>query len=198
MAFPNDIYEQRALENLPGLTYDRDNTKTLFAEDILEHGAEIRAIEQVLGRDVAGDYDTVDDRLIGIEESLSGIVDALWPIGSIYITMNAANPGTYLPGTWVTFAQGRTLVGFDSSQAEFNAAGKTGGEKTHRLVTAEMPAHNHDFVVEQGPTGGTKAGARMTWGIPYQATEPTLTRGGDGAHNNLQPYIACYMWRRTA
>lgn len=49
MTFPTTIYEQRPLENLPGLTYDGANKKTLFAEDILNLGAEVRAIQQALG-----------------------------------------------------------------------------------------------------------------------------------------------------
>lgn len=49
MTFPTTIYEQRPLENLPGLAYDGTNKKTLFAEDILNLGAEVRAIQQALG-----------------------------------------------------------------------------------------------------------------------------------------------------
>ena len=49
MSYPDDIYKQRDLENLPGLVYDPQNKKTLFAEDILTLGSEIRAIEQTLG-----------------------------------------------------------------------------------------------------------------------------------------------------
>lgn len=49
MTFPTTIYEQRPLENLPGLSYDGTNKKTLFAEDILNLGAEVRAIQEALG-----------------------------------------------------------------------------------------------------------------------------------------------------
>ncbi len=61
--YPNEIYEQRELENLPGLSYDPDNKKTLFAEDILQHGEQIIAIEETLGENPQGDYDTVVERL---------------------------------------------------------------------------------------------------------------------------------------
>lgn len=63
MPYPDIIFEQRSLENLPGLMYDRENKKTLFAEDLLQHGTEITAIETTLGTGVTGDYSTVADRL---------------------------------------------------------------------------------------------------------------------------------------
>lgn len=48
MAYPDDIYEQRELENLPGLIYDPGNKKTLFAEDIMNIGNDLSAIEAIL------------------------------------------------------------------------------------------------------------------------------------------------------
>lgn len=61
--YPNAIYEQRELENLPGLEYDANNKKTLYAEDMRGLGDEVTAIETTLGINPEGEYATVAERL---------------------------------------------------------------------------------------------------------------------------------------
>lgn len=124
---------------------------------------------------------------------------AAHPVGSIFMTVTATNPGTTYGGTWTAFGAGRVPVGVDTTQTEFNTVEKTGGAKTHTLTVNEMPAHNHGVRVNQSP-GGAYAAASYTWGTAYQGFEAagTSNTGGGLAHNNLQPYITCYMWKRTA
>lgn len=133
----------------------------------------------------------------------------LWPVGSIYISVVNTNPSTYFGGTWVSFGSGRVLVGVDTSQTEFNSVMKTGGEKNHRLTVSEMPVHKHTVKMSWAPnqshnhSGGTYAksfaeGANPSDGI-YNSTDDRIDNSGGGkSHNNLQPYITVYMWRRTA
>ena len=66
-----------------------------------------------------------------------------YPIGAIYLSIDSTNPSKLFGGTWQQIAKGRTLVGVDTSQTEFNIVKKTGGEKTHTLTINEMPSHNH-------------------------------------------------------
>ena len=138
-------------------------------------------------------------------ETVTAAITAAYPVGSIYI--NAAvntNPATLLGiGTWVEFGSGRVMVGVDAAQTEFDVLEETGGDKTHTLTAAEMPEHNHF-------QSWTDAGAVTSSGGPYLVTEEwgqnyaTHDRsysgitGNGGAHNNLQPYITVYMWKRTA
>lgn len=68
-----------------------------------------------------------------------------WPIGSIYISISSTNPSTYFGGTWEQFGQGKTLVGVNTSEAEFNTVQKTGGSKTVALTTTQIPSHSHSF-----------------------------------------------------
>lgn len=120
----------------------------------------------------------------------------LYPVGSIYINANVStNPATLLGfGTWVAFGAGRVMVGLDAGQTEFDVAEETGGSKTHTLTTAEMPAHTH--AIKRGTTGsGTATSANLATDDTVPLTE---SQGGGGAHNNLQPYIVVYMWKRTA
>jgi microcystin-dependent protein len=67
----------------------------------------------------------------------------LYPVGSVYLSTTATNPSAYFGGTWVAYGQGRVLVGVDAADPDFDAAGKTGGAKTHTLTVAEMPSHTH-------------------------------------------------------
>lgn len=143
---------------------------------------------------------------------------ALYPIGSIYTNASVnTNPGTLLGfGTWVAFGEGRVMVGVDSTQTEFDTLGETGGAKTHTLSIAEMPDHSvtishhgdeggsviRQFSGNNGYTTGTTIAsyrppnAAIGGASSYAAV--TAGWGSNAAHNNLQPYITVYSWKRTA
>ena len=141
------------------------------------------------------------------------ILDA-YPVGSIYMSVVSTDPGTIFGGTWVTFGAGRVLVGVDANDADFDTVEETGGEKTHTLITNEMPAHAHERTNGSCAALGGKSGSvgrdRVT--VPTSGNKyafvanfdgllyggDTSNTGGGQAHNNLQPYITCYMWKRTA
>ena len=118
---------------------------------------------------------------------------AAFPVGSIYINVTGANPGTFLGGTWVAFGSGKVLVGLDSEDEAFDTAEKPGGEKTHILTTNEMPAHTHTYNGFGGstltPWAGSSDGKYLV--------QNTSSAGNGDAHNNLQPYIVVYFWKRT-
>jgi hypothetical protein len=123
-----------------------------------------------------------------------------YPIGYVLIDAGNTNPSTFLGyGTWASFGAGRVLVGLDAVQTEFDVLGETGGEKTHVLTTAEMPAHTHQ-------QSGNPSGTQVVNGLAYSSRNASLTglsattvsTGGGGAHNNLQPYIVVTFWKRTA
>jgi len=135
----------------------------------------------------------------------SQIVDLIYPVGAIYMSVASVSPATLFGGTWVPWGTGRVPVGIDTSDAAFDTVEKTGGAKTHTLSTAEMPTHNHGGKIAGTSNGdymGLVGGGQGGWGIA-SSTNNNIYRAGisnDGsgsAHNNLQPYIACYMWKRT-
>lgn len=133
-----------------------------------------------------------------VDAAIAAVQSALYPIGSIYMSVNSTNPGTLFGGTWTAWGTGRVPVGVDTSQTEFNTVEKTGGEKKHTLTVAEMPSHDHNLEYGMNTLG---AGNRVTVAAsdgPYSSAAPITNTGGGGAHNNLQPYITCYMWKRTA
>lgn len=150
-----------------------------------------------------------------VDNNITTLAD-VYPVGCIYISTVSTNPGTLFGfGTWSAFAPGRVLVGIDAEQSEFNTVEETGGTKTHTLTVNEMPshthvqdAHTHNFFGRDTTTGALSsiAGATDTSSSLLStntnhvqpATAVNQNTGGGQAHNNLQPYITVYMFKRTA
>lgn len=159
--------------------------------DGIATGAQVNVLEGVkVGTETAG----ITSKIADIKEAILAV---FYPVGSIKMTTTSTNPSTYMGGTWVAWGAGRVPVGVDTAQTEFNTVEKSGGEKTHTLTVDELPEHNHDI-----PIMGTKKPritiTNITTNIDEEySTIDTDNTGGGEAHNNLQPYITCYMWKRT-
>ncbi len=166
--------------------------------------------KKIADKDGYPSYEDVKDI---VEEMIKGIKEEVkleaFPVGSIYISTNSTNPGDYLGGTWESYGQGRTLIGngtgTDSNNtAKLFNAGATGGEYTHRLTIAEMPSHNHNnsaySVLAWKSNGGGIAFANgaTVYGNSTNYKDYSINVGGNGNHNNIQPYIVTYMWKRTS
>ena len=107
------------------------------------------------------------------------------------MSVNAANPGTLFSGTWEQIT-GRFLLAAGGGYS----AGATGGEATHKLTVAEMPSHTHTGKSEYGTVGSGNTIYASTYASSNIYT--TNASGGNGAHNNMPPYLVVYVWKRTA
>lgn len=117
-----------------------------------------------------------------------------YPVGSIYLSVNNTNPSTWFGGTWEQIAKGRTLVGVDTNDNDFNTVKKTGGSKY-------LQKHKHGLRVTLNMTQGAgNERALVVGGGSAWSTNDTyqMTNVGDGTSGNLQPYFTCYIWCRTA
>lgn len=124
------------------------------------------------------------------------IFQSIYPVGSIYMSTASTNPATLFSiGTWELWGQGKVPVGIDTEDEDFNVVEKTGGEKTHTLTVNEMPKHTHE-VPTTNSTGSNGWARNGNWS--GENSFSSGSEGGDQPHNNLQPYITCYMWKRTA
>ena len=127
------------------------------------------------------------------------------PIGSIYLSVNNTNPSTYFGGTWVQIKD-RFLLCCGNTYS----AGSTGGEVTHKLTTSEMPSHGHDLVYGSKTStsglvvsyvgSGYNSLSLDNWSWVASGVRQNIyarNEGGDQAHNNMPPYLAVYVWKRT-
>lgn len=171
----------------------------------------------------------------------TSILNLVYPVGSIYMSVNNVSPQTFLGGTWTAWGSGKVPVGVNANDSDFATAEKTGGEKKHQLTTNEMPSHRHTGQYSytktytnhsQKPTDPPTQVLEVNQGtreveVQYKVITDNVTtalhyasgsgptndiffsekvksqygvadNGSDIAHNNLQPYITCYMWKRTA
>ena len=135
-----------------------------------------------------------------ITTSVTEYWKTIYPVGSIYIsTSSTFNPQTSWGGKWRKTADGRCLIGAN----ETYPLGSTGGEATHLLTTVEMPSHNHRFSKPAWTNLEYVAGNRYlssygTDKISNETFGETETAGSNRPHNNMQPYLAVYIWERTA
>jgi len=123
-----------------------------------------------------------------------------YPVGSVYTSIVSTNPATLLGvGTWAAFGAGRVLVGLDSGDTDFDTAEETGGSKTHTLTESEMPSHTHTTEIVRSSLSGSTAsfGPFNSAASPSNSYTSSAT-GSGSAHNNVQPYIVVYFWKRTA
>lgn len=143
-----------------------------------------------------------------VSQAVSNALLTAHPIGSIEINVSGTNPETYLGGTWEAFGVGRTLIGVgtgtdtNNTKHTFSSAELTGGEYTHKLTVTEMPSHKHDLRApsENVAASGTGIGNEFVVSDTQGKSLPrwTVATGGNGYHNNLEPYITVYFWKRIA
>ena len=132
---------------------------------------------------------------VGTALTAATINALVYPVGSIYFNAAVAtNPNTLLGfGTWAAYGGGRVMVGVHSS-GTFDGLNETGGAETHTLAVNEIPAHTHTY----GKSTTTEnMSIHDITGLRGAATANTGSTGGGAAHNNIQPYITVYMWKRT-
>lgn len=160
---------------------------------------------------------------VNLDTLNSNLTNRVYPVGSIYISVNNVNPSTYFGGTWVAWGSGRVPVGVNTSDSNFNSVEKTGGKLKHTHLyglqagsywnTTEIaendyaglldyfdelnntklnPLTNKIADITTGTNGGTTASKTTKTMSHYRATAHT------SYDSNLQPYITCYMWKRTA
>jgi len=133
-----------------------------------------------------------------ITEKMAVIADLVYPVGSIYMSVNSTSPATLFGGTWEQLKD-QFLLGAGDTYT----AGDTGGEAEHTLTVDEMPSHTHTVsVLQSGGTAGSYASSQYTfYPVDRNYSRSTLTSsgvGGDQNHNNMPPYLVVYMWKRTA
>ena len=171
----------------------------------LEKNGAINLVTLPTTEEMPGEAPTINAGTFG-GMTVSQFVEMIYPVGSIYMSANATSPETLFGGTW-TPVNGRFLIGTGApennddgtSPGSYNyAAGSKGGEATHTLTIDEMPPHRHAIYMNSEASNGEFWGPNVVTPQSKKSANATDTSGGNHPHNNMPPYLAVYMWQRTA
>lgn len=141
------------------------------------------------------------------------VCNMIYPVGSVYVSVNSANPSSLFGGTWEQLKD-RFLLGAGDAYGN----GTTGGEAAHTLTINEMPSHTHTqnphahSVRAKGFNGTSNTNGyymlrRNRSDDSYDAVDPSAAMnatatnqntGGSASHNNMPPYLVVYMWKRVS
>lgn len=153
--------------------------------------------------------DKIADGAVTEEKLASNALDSVlnayflkvYPVGAFYFSASSDNPAMLFGGTWTQIKDTFILAAGTKYKA-----GTTGGEATHTLTAPEMPNHYHDEYA--GNDGGDSSAPSGYIGWPsigytsdktwFAKLAKTSGAGGGAAHNNMPPYLAAYVWQRTA
>ena len=131
----------------------------------------------------------------------------IYPVGSIYLSVNSTSPASLFGGVWEQIKDRFLLAAGDTY-----SAGLTGGEANHTLTVDEMPNHQHGLFTDMDGYGGvsltgnyikmkgneTVNGYVTQTGVIYNGWKGMSGVGNNQPHNNMPPYLAVYMWKRTS
>lgn len=175
--------------------------------------------------------ETSQNDIQSLNTSMNNILNLVYPIGSIYMSVNSVNPSNIFGGEWQQIEDKFLLASGSEHQG-----GTTGGEETHTLSESEMPTHKHDvstvssgggttdwesdhthgvYYVTDNATGGSErrlgnsgayngssastlpAGGHSHSTPNHNHTISEANKGSSSPHNNMPPYLAVYVWKRT-
>ena len=190
------------VKTVSGVAPDSAGNVALTASDV---GAATAEEVSALKNDKLDKTSTAADSSKLGGKTLAEIMLALYPIGSIYMSVNSTSPASLFGGTWEQLRD-RFLLAAGSTYS----AGSTGGEATHKLTTNEIPGHQHGPITV-GNDGvniihwlsNSQNSSKNAWGFTYDTAMSgnelySGYAGGGGAHNNMPPYLAVYMWKRVS
>lgn len=193
-------------------TYARESEVIKTTTQTLTDSEKLQSRENINAQ-VAGDYalidgtypdltvgkavaDSGDNNIADTYQKKSDLLNKTYPIGAIYLSYTVTSPASLFGGTW-TRIEGRFLLGASSTYT----AGSTGGEAAQTLTVDEMPTHGH--LVPFAPSSAKANGSEGFYTVGKRSESnwaSTMTEGAGGgkSHNNMPPYLAVYIWRRTA
>lgn len=120
--------------------------------------------------------------------SIRAILDLVYPVGSIYMSVNNISPATFLGGTWEVWGSGKTPVGVNASDTEFDTVEKSGGSKTMTISSSNLPTHTHTYDKSGANTGqnngNTGAASGNTGAASGNTGSTTLTLSQIPSHEH--------------
>ena len=149
------------------------------------HGS-VNSAASIICKDVEGNDSTV-------QAELSNLINYIYPIGSIYMSVNEVSPAAFIGGTWEKI-ENRFLLAAGSDYA----TGSTGGEASHVLTIDEMPSHKHYLRLTKSNVASGSNYARLSSTGDWNDQNLVTDEGNNQPHNNMPPYLAVNIWKRVA
>ena len=178
---------------MPARVYAPDGNYYTLPIMSIDLSDEAAVIESYTTSDVADYMPEVKETAGGMTSAQ--IIDLIYPVGAIYFSTSATDPGLLFAGTTWTPIEDVFLL----TAGQTYTAGDTGGEAEHILDVTEMPSHRHEF----GSRAAYSASGSAYGAVGYGSSAATGTYytnyvGGGLAHNNMPPYLVVYAWERVS
>lgn len=140
----------------------------------------------------------------GLQHLVDRMRDRVHPVGSIYISTNSTSPASLYGGRWERYGAGRALISASDTDSDFTA-GKTGGSKTHNhnpgTLSAQVSLAGQNTVVRRVGIPSFKGDVRHIGDIysgSFDSNWGAAIVGHSDDASSMEPYVAVYVWRRTA
>ena len=170
------------------------NQGKVLKELIDDVNSEVNTLNSTLSSDINTVSDRVESTRSEIENFIyNDLINIIYPIGSIYMSVNNVSPASFLGGTWEAI-QDRFLLAAGSNYS----AGSTGGAATHTLTVNEMPSHKHYLRLTKSNVASGSNYARISSTGDWNDQNLVSDAGGNAAHNNMPPYLTVYIWKRIS
>lgn len=146
-----------------------------------------------------------------LQNKITDYWKTIYPVGAIYMSTAQTNPATLFGGTWVAWGSGRVPVGINAADSDFNTVEKTGGAKTNKFglgsgfAKVDFSSVRGDIAYKYTSRANNPWTSNWRYGVSIgeMKSSTTLNESADlggttDAGSVVQPYITCYMWKRTA
>ena len=140
----------------------------------------------------------------GVQHLVDKLLDRMYPVDSIYISTNSTSPASLYGGNWERYGTGRALISASNTDNDFKA-GTTGGSKTHNhnpgTFAAQVSLSGKDIVARRASIPSFKGDVRYigdVYGGSFDANWGATIVGHSDSASSMEPYVAVYVWRRTA
>lgn len=140
----------------------------------------------------------------GVKHLVDKMLDRMYPVDSIYISTNSTSPASLYGGSWERYGTGRALISASDTDSDFTA-GTTGGSKTHNhnpgTLSAQVSLSGQNTVVRRVSIPSFKGDVRHIGDInggSFDSNWGAAIVGHSDDASSMEPYVAVYVWRRTA
>lgn len=149
-----------------------------------------------------GEKNSIPINANNLNYNFTEILNLVYPIGRGFIDFTDTDYSNYLGFTWKRELIGMTPIGLNVNDNDFNAIGKTGGEKSHTLLKKELPKEiGQTLIYDVNATEQSSLIDALTtqWSNKYRPSlDNVINQVGGQPHNNLQPYQVVAYWKRIA